>query len=560
MMTRLAPAGPGPRPTPAQVAAWAAVFAAGLVLALHHLPRFQLGGHSDDAHYVVLARSLVEAERYGRLYLPGEPGLAHYPFGYPLLLAPLVSLCPGNYEVLKLVPFAATLFALALVFWGWPRLGRGASHWWAVGVAAVYGLAPLTIRNSGMLMSEAPFLAACLAALWVAEGAAQGRAGRAWPLWLGVALVAAVAIRTVGVALPLAVGAYLLYRRGRDALPGLAATLGAAALAVTLALALTPLRLADLWPASYFEEHAALVSGEGRQTSQDEPYLRLLARMSLRHLHTDLRNLIVPVGSGVGGQAFADALGLPWLLRAVGYGLAAVMGLGAALAVRRWGLSAFWSFALVYYLMMQAVLWTSHRLLFPIFPQLAFGLLVGAAALAQLPGALAARLARPSSPPSDTPPARLSPKTTAAAARALQAALLLALAGLSALNFYKSWTLWDTRDLYGDFAARSAWLAQFAPPDAVALSDAPHTDFLYSGRRMAPLGHYAAPAELEADLARWGAGYLVVGPGRAWHPADHPAPDYAAMRAVFDALLAAGRLRLAHDDPALGLAVFSVEP
>src|SRR5581483_8604213 len=147
--------------------------ALGLGLALRDYDSFQLGVFQDDAAYTILARSLVESPTFGLINSPAQPSRGRYPIGFPLLLAPLVYFFPTQPDVLKLVSLAATLATATLLFWGWHRFSRSTSHWWALALLALYLTFPSTVNLTRMVMSEAVFLAFCLAALFVAE---RGRA------------------------------------------------------------------------------------------------------------------------------------------------------------------------------------------------------------------------------------------------------------------------------------------------------------------------------------------------------------------------------------------------
>ena len=528
------------KPTRGQVAAWLGVLVvAGLLLWRDH-PHFQLGAQWDDADYVVLARSFTAGGDYGLINSPTTPGRANYPFVFPLLLAPLVALFPRNYELLKLVPTAATLANLALLFWAWPGLTRGVSRWWGVGVALLYAVSPLVVRHASVLMSEPVFLCWCLLAVLLVERAATGAAGRWWPVGLGALGVAVVFTRTVG-ALPMAgLVAYLLYRRGRGALPGLAGAALTAAALLALVVALTPVRWPDLWPANYLQQNAGLVSGEARLTNQAEPYPLLLLRLAARHAWLDLRNLLLAAGGGERTEALLARLGLAWLLPLAGWALAALVALGWARLLRRPGPSAFFAAALAYYAGMQVVLWITIRFLYPIQPQLVLGLLAGVDGLGH---GLARALRRPGWGP-----------------RLGRAAALLTVGGLALSGVRQSLLLDDTRLHAGDLAARTTWLAAHAAPDAVVMSELPRPDFLYSGLHTVDLSSYSGEAEFTAALAAQGVDYLVSGPGVLWTNDSRPAiaEPWRALAPVVAALVRAGRLTVVYESATDMVVVYQV--
>ncbi|MCC7362151.1 MAG: hypothetical protein IT317_21890 [Anaerolineales bacterium] len=529
-------------PTRPQAAAWLGVLVIAALLLWRDHPHFQLGAQWDDADYVVLARSFTAGGDYGLINSPGAPGRANYPFGFPLLLAPLVALFPRNFELLKLVPTTATLANLTLLFWGWPVLARGVSRWWGVGVALLYAVSPLVVRHASVLMSEPVFLFWCLLAVLLVERAAAGAAGRWWPVGLGALSVAVVFTRTVG-ALPLAgLAVYLLYRRGRRALPGLAGAALAGASLLLLVVALTALRWPDLWPANYLQQNAGLVSGEARLTDQSTPYPLLLLRLSARHAWLDLRNLLLAVGGGERAQALMARLGLPWLLPLVGWALAGLTTLGWVRLLRRPGPSAFLAAALAYSAGMQLVLWTTIRFFYPVQPQLTLGLVAGVDWLGR---ALARGLRRPAWGP-----------------RLGRAAVLIAVTGLTLTGLRQSLLLDDSRRHAGDLAARTQWLAVHAAPSAVVMSELPRPDFLYSGLPTVDLGGYSGEAAFVAALEAQQVDYIVSGPGVLWVNASRPGPaaPWRELAPIVAGLVRAGRLTVAYASPTDAVVVYQVRP
>ena len=178
----------------------------------------------DNANYMILGESLRSGAGYRDLYLPGQPLHAKYPPFFPALLAMLGWL--GGVQVFKLAMLACTSVAV----WLTAQIGLrflGASA--ALLAALLLALNPVLLEYSHYVLSEAPFLALLLLALWAAE-----RPGR---IGFGLAVAAAVGAfltRTAGLtillALPLAAG--LARRVGR------AATAAVSGLAVMLVWAL----------------------------------------------------------------------------------------------------------------------------------------------------------------------------------------------------------------------------------------------------------------------------------------------------------------------------------
>ena len=80
------------------------------------LSAWPVGVFEDDGIYVVLAKSLATGQGYRYLNLPGAPVAAHYPPGFPLMLAALWTLWPAFPENVALFKLAnVILLAVAAV-------------------------------------------------------------------------------------------------------------------------------------------------------------------------------------------------------------------------------------------------------------------------------------------------------------------------------------------------------------------------------------------------------------------------------------------------------------
>lgn len=194
------------QPSKIQISILCALLISVLILSLKDYNSFQLGTYVDDASYAVLAQSIAFSDSYGLMNFPGEPLPTRYPFGFPLLLSPLARLFPQEPDALKTVSLIATLLNTALLFIEWPTLSQNKSHWWGLIIAALYSLSPLVIGHTRMVMSEPAFTAFALLSLVMCEKyAAHKQSKPLGMVLLGVAVVFTSFIRTIGVALLLAV-------------------------------------------------------------------------------------------------------------------------------------------------------------------------------------------------------------------------------------------------------------------------------------------------------------------------------------------------------------------
>lgn len=142
-----------------------------LVGAATLLTAWPVGVFEDDGIYVVLAKSLATGQGYRYLNLPGHPLAAHYPPGFPLMLAALWTLWPAfpaNVALFKLANVvllaiaAVAGYRLAAEAGGLPRPAAAA-------VAIVGALAVPSLLLAAMVLSETLFLALLLLSLIAAE-------------------------------------------------------------------------------------------------------------------------------------------------------------------------------------------------------------------------------------------------------------------------------------------------------------------------------------------------------------------------------------------------------
>lgn len=198
------PAVPDRRHVRRQAASLGAVH---LVLALLLFdPSPYIGG--DNAVYVSLALSLVEEGRYLSYFDPATPPHAQFPPGFPAALALLMLLGVRDWIGWKLLVVGCSVAAVVLSFlWMRTRLPARAA-WWTGLVLAV---SPGVLYWSHWVLSDVPFWAVAMLALWAFEDSAGERPGRS-ALAVG-ATVAAYFLRAAALPLVLASAAWLLLRR-----------------------------------------------------------------------------------------------------------------------------------------------------------------------------------------------------------------------------------------------------------------------------------------------------------------------------------------------------------
>lgn len=175
-------------------------------------PKLHTGG--DNAAYMILAENIVTPGKgYLDYYMAGEPKPhTHYPFGYPLLLAPLMALFGMNFIVLKLLSLAMGVGSV-LLFTQLARSFLRPSVW--AGTGLVFSLNPLMVEYSHWILSEIPFLFFCLLGLKLFNDSELKKKNRfSYSFWVSILCMAmAVHIRSIGIAFLFAGALYYLVRR-----------------------------------------------------------------------------------------------------------------------------------------------------------------------------------------------------------------------------------------------------------------------------------------------------------------------------------------------------------
>lgn len=206
------------RRRPLQVAA--ALVVLHLVLALlTFAPQPHTGG--DNAAYIALAQSLLQDGTYTELWDPAAPPHTKYPPVFPLVLAAAIAIGLQPWVQLKLLVLAFSATAVAFSFL-WIRARRRATL--ALGVGIVLAVAPGVLQEGRWILSDVPFWAFTMIALWAFERLRPDD-------WTRFAVAAAALLfayftRSAGLPLLLAALAWLGWRRHWQQLAALAPIVG----------------------------------------------------------------------------------------------------------------------------------------------------------------------------------------------------------------------------------------------------------------------------------------------------------------------------------------------
>lgn len=483
------------RPTRLQIGLWAALVAVMLIIVAADFGASVAIG-MDGSHYIVLAESLSSGPAYGlisraRPLTQGVLPVSPFPWGYPLVLSPLVAAFPGRLHLLGLPSLVATLANMCLIFWGWRWLGGG-STWWGLAVAGFYGLSPLTIDLANRVFSEAVFTTFLLAGIIAIEGGVRRLPGRLpvwWQALTAALLVLMVFTRTAGWAMLAGLFGYVLIRRRRTGLRPLAMLSVWMAMWTACVVYLTPVSARDLLPVSYARQLQGIVEGDFRgENDRGLSYPQTLLNLANRRLYRDIPSAIAP---GLASR-FTHILaarwgleaGLPWLGRAISL----LLLLGFVRWARQAGVSAFLLAAAPYLSALLGWRALGPRLLYPLQPQLFFALLCGLQALLL------------ALPPLRRPALR---RRMIALAGGILICLYAAIAVLSPSD----------ADYAHDLEERGRWLRANTPPTATLMSRLPEIDFVFSRRRGLPYPRDIdafSPEQLAAFLWAADVDFLIV--------------------------------------------------
>ncbi len=322
-----------------------------VVLALDPTP--YTGG--DNGAYYALARSLVEGRGYLELWDPARRPHAQYPPLFPAILAAGMMLGIRSWVGFKLI---VALFAAAAVAISYLWVRRTSTPGVALASGVLLALSPGVILHAHYELSDVPFWAFTMLALWAlshldprspvqADGKRTGTGDAAWVALAIVAAGLAHFTRSAGLPLLVAMAVWLAAARRWKALAALAATLGPF-------LVLWGIRGARLGSTGYL--------GAFRYVNPYDPSLgtagplELLARIpDNAGRYVGFHESILLLGTPAGGFLFGSVV-------------TALAIAGWVRAARRPGVAELWVPMYVGLLLLWPPTWSGDRFLIPFLP------------------------------------------------------------------------------------------------------------------------------------------------------------------------------------------------
>lgn len=561
-------------PTGMQIAVWVIIVITSISVSLFNYQTFQIGSWGDDLNYAILARSLVDSDKFGIISVPGnEPFPAPYPFGYPLIIAPFAYLFPENLDALKIPSLIANIVNISILFWGW-RLFSRRSHWLGLAVIGLYAVHPQTIWHSRMVLSEPVFITFYLLVMVLAAQAARGD----WNWWrrllMGLFLTFLIFTRTIGIVFGIGVFLYLLIIDFRKFFKEIFIVPAIMLSLVIGIVAITPVQLTNLVPARYLEENSLelilsiidveMVSNQSIEELLPSRYVRqfgfdpsdenaqrtrvtFLERIRyviFQNLGRDFRWVVLPHGGGSSELAIVEKYGLSILILSTGFVFLILLFIGFV----RWfmveGITIFNLSVILYLIALLFWWWDGPRFLFPIQFQLYYALFLG---IEFLWISIAGKLLQQD----------MSMKLG-------KGILLLTVISLVAIYSYKSLTIEDTRLHLGDLSKRTIWTKTLdVSSNAIIMTEEPTLDFAYGGKKTMPYPEsYSGEKDLREYLERYLIDYVLVAPKRDWYP--HYIPNYSEtttrMLSFLDELESENYLTQVYSEEEYLLKVYEILP
>jgi hypothetical protein len=543
-----------------QIILWGLCMLVGLAIMIINFPKSQVGVTNDEAYYITLARSLLHADEFGLINFPGAPLKANYPFGFPLLLAPLAAIFPTELSLYKILSILATLVNTSLIFWGWRWLSRGLSYWWGLGVSALYIFSLTTVDLSGRVMSEPVFLTFYLMAMLLAERQASGKTSYWWSLWMAFSLTFLLYVRSIGIVLVFTILVYLVLRTRSRFFRWLLPTLAGMAALLVFVVAISPLKTVDLFRTNYiFDTQAKLIArlipfykpptSIELELNQDQPvdpgqtddsqdnfgklFHDYIVLGFEQHVGRGIRSTLSPYpGDTLREKLFVEALGMPFLANLLSYLFAAVVIVGYVYWFKLEKITLFNLSSLIYFAALFLWLWKEPRFLYPILPQLATGLLLGVKVILSLA-------------------AKVTHKNILSARQKFQSITLRTFVIIFCLLLIsKDVRFTDSRQNVGVISSRTGWIKEHTSSTSIVMTEYPVIDYLYSNRTTVSYPQIETPTSqfcqyLESEKVD----YVLVAPRLKWIEPRY-IPSYSirmqAWLPVLEELDASHKLTLIH--------------
>tara|TARA_R110002095_G_scaffold147182_4_gene127286 strand:+ start:32058 stop:34589 length:2532 start_codon:yes stop_codon:yes gene_type:complete len=250
----------------------------------------------DSPDYVLMARGLVNDFEYRQIDFPGAPYFTQRPPGMSVLLIPAALVAPYSAIAAKITVILTGLLMLALLYAWMSRLehftvetapvSNRTIRWLTLFVILLLATNPYIVLFSTIIMSEIPFMAFTVAILYLISNA-EDTIKKRHLILLTCLLMFLPFIRTIGVALILAIAVWAVFKRKRwPYLMSVACSIAATAMWILRNNSLK----SDIYTSSTFDEI--------RRAGLSSTLLSMMNR-SLNHFESLCNNLFPNMPGGV---------------------------------------------------------------------------------------------------------------------------------------------------------------------------------------------------------------------------------------------------------------------
>jgi len=168
-------------------------------------PNLHIAG--DNARYLLVAKSLLAGTGYRIINSPDSPFETKYPFGYPLILAFIMSFFGKNLVFLKLFSLLSFIISIWLSF---KIFSKDVSQKNLISLILIMALSPYLAQYSDHILTEMPYLFISLLAFFMFK---KYLADKRYFIPLVLTLILVFYIRIPGVALLGAIIFYYLFKK-----------------------------------------------------------------------------------------------------------------------------------------------------------------------------------------------------------------------------------------------------------------------------------------------------------------------------------------------------------
>jgi|GEM_PF-3073632 len=500
-------------------------------LYLKQFGNYQVGMEWDDAQYVQLAQSIALGRPYVVDTGSGVILPTRYPFGFPLILAPVYALSNGNFEALKSVSLVFTLASVVLILVGWEYLGLP-SRWFGLATAALYALSPQVTAMSREVMSEPAFTFFVLLGLIITISVSLDQhTDLVKCIGLGIIWLLASNVRIIGFAFVAASVLYLLLRRKWSTL---ALSVLGFAITLTSIISLTSLHWSDTYNVRIYLDE---LTGK-RILEQNGVATGLIPRawQGLVDYQSYLRDSLVPFVGSSSIQSALSRFGLAPVLGMVSGFVFILLVIGYVDNLRRRSALPALGFVAFYGIVTIAWSYRGERFLFGILPFLFGYLLIAGNQLLKVVMPKMGRVMRGLIP-----------------FLGVGAVILFIGLQFAASMRTESW-VGHTRN----FEIGASWIRENTPPDAFVVAEHNEIIHLYAGRATGPLPD--TTVSLVSSLPSHRSVYLLVAPEIEWSPTG--ALRYTERTQLFREALKTGVLPadLVYDNEPAMVMVYRLRP